>query len=58
LEEAVELGIISNNTPEIFREAAHYVQNKTLTLESARNFAYLKVNDKLIFVEVELAVKN
>jgi hypothetical protein len=58
LEEAVDLGITKNITPEIFRETANYVQNKTLTLESARDFAYLKENDKLIFAEVEIAVKN
>jgi hypothetical protein len=58
LEEAVYLGNTKNITPEIFREATNYLQNKTLTLERARNFAYLKENDKLIFAEVEISVKN
>jgi hypothetical protein len=58
LEEAIYLGDTKNITPEIFREAANYLQNKTLTLERARNFVYLKENYKLIFAEVEIAVKN
>jgi hypothetical protein len=58
LEEAVCIGISKNMTPEIFREAANYVKNKTLTLDSISNFAFLKKYDKLIFSEVEIAVKN
>jgi hypothetical protein len=34
------------------------VQNKTLTLEYAREFAHMKENNKLIFAEVEIAEKN
>jgi hypothetical protein len=46
LEEAVYLGRTNNITPETFRETANYLQNKTLTLESANNFAYIKENNK------------
>jgi hypothetical protein len=42
LEEAVELGDTENITPELFREAANYLQNKTLSLESANYYAYIK----------------
>jgi hypothetical protein len=45
LEEAVELGIRKNIIPETFREAANYLQNKTLTLESAKKFAFIKKNE-------------
>jgi hypothetical protein len=58
LEEAVKLGRTINISPEIFREAVNYVQNKTLTLETAIDFAYIKKNDKLMFAEVEIAEKN
>jgi hypothetical protein len=58
LEEAVCIGISKNMTPEIFRVAANYVKNKTLTLDSIIYFAFLKENNKLIFSEIELAVKN
>jgi hypothetical protein len=58
LKETIYLGKIKSITPELFREAANYLQNKTLTLESANNFAYIKENNKLIFAEIELAVKN
>jgi hypothetical protein len=58
LEEAVNLGNTKDITPETFREAANYVQNKTLTLECAIDFAYIKENNKLIFAEVEIVVKN
>jgi hypothetical protein len=46
LKEAIYLGKIKRITPETFREAANYLQNKTLTLESANNFAYIKENNK------------
>jgi hypothetical protein len=58
LEEAVNLGRTYYITPETFREAANYVQNKTLTYEGARNFANIKKFKSLIFAEVEIAVKN
>jgi hypothetical protein len=58
LEEAVKLGITNNITPETFREASNYLQNKTLTLKSAISFANIKENDKIIFAEVEIVVEN
>jgi hypothetical protein len=44
LEEAVYLGTIKNLTPEIFREAANLVKEKTLTIEQAIMFGYYKKN--------------
>jgi hypothetical protein len=32
--------------------------NKTLTIESAKNFANLKENNKEIFAEIEIALQN
>jgi hypothetical protein len=43
--EAIYLGRTNNITPKIFREAVSYMQNKTLTLERAIDFAYIKKND-------------
>jgi hypothetical protein len=45
-------------TPETFREAASYFLNKTLTLDGAKYYAFLKENDKLILAEVEQSVKS